>query len=158
MELRLPHLLVLLVLSGGTAVAPLRAKEAEPRHELGLSAHLVPEQLAVARMLGLVKPGFVVSAPGESRAPAQRPAVHSVPELVAAFRQQPAGVQQNGLWLVLTNSKLYSGVEKNHVRELKEACRQAKIPLFMCRDNELPKGWKRYSRRGPVVPSAVARA
>ena len=136
-------LLLLITLWPGS---PLRAKEPEPRHELGLSVHLVPEHLVGARMLGLLKPGFVVSAPGESRPPAQRPTAPSVTELVALFRQQPAGVQQNGLWLVLTNAKLYSRAEKDHVRELKEACRRERIPLFMCRDNELPKGWQRFSR------------
>ena len=137
---------------------PLRAKEPEPRREQGLSAHLLPQQLTDLQRSRQVAPGFLMSVPGDVRPANARPSADSVPALIAFYRQQPAAVQQNGLWLVLTYSKAYSTAEKDRVRELKAACQREKIPLFMCRDNELPKGWKRFSRRSARVwgtPSPV---
>jgi len=133
--------LLLLVLVGLWPCSSLRAYEPEPRRELGLSVHLLPQQLTELQHSQRLTPGFLMSAPGDARPAASRPTADSVPALIAFFRQQPAGVQKNGIWLVLTYSKAYSVMEKARVRELKGACRQQKIPLFMSRDNELPNGW-----------------
>ena len=136
---------------------PLRAKDAEPRREAGLFVHLIPRQLAEAQASPSLGAGFVVSVPGESRAAATRPAAGSVAELIRFLRGQPGSVQQNGIWLVLAYSKAYSPEEKARVVELKRVCRRERIPLFIARDQELPKGWQRFSRRSPGAGQGRAR-
>ncbi|HEY0790374.1 MAG TPA: hypothetical protein VGD78_04850 [Chthoniobacterales bacterium] len=142
--------LLLLVLVAFGPGSSLRAHEPEPRPELGLSVHLLPQQLTELQPSRQLTPGFLINPPSDPRPVPSRPSVDSVAALIAFFRQQPADVQKNGIWLVLTYSKAYSVMEKARVRELKAACRQQKIPLFICRDNELPKGWQRFSCRPAV--------
>ena len=134
--------IILLVLTLGS----LWAKEAEPRRESGLFVHLVPRQLAELKKSQPPATGFVISLPGETRTVNGRPAANTADELVAFLRRQPSETQRNGIWLVLAYSKAYTPVEKAHVVELKEACQRERIPLFIARDQELPKGWKRFSR------------
>jgi hypothetical protein len=72
-----------------------------------------------------------------------KPTAQSAEALVAFLRRQPAVMQQNGIWLVVTNPDAYSTQEKGIVEELKQVCRKQKIPLFICRGAALPNGWQR---------------
>ncbi len=136
---------------------PLQAKDGEPRREAGLFVHLVPRQLAGLQKAQPLASGFVISLPGGGQPAANRPAAGSADELVAFLRRQSAEVQRNGIWLVLAYSKAYTPVEKAHVVELKQACQRGRIPLFIARDQELPKGWQRFSRRLDGKESAAAK-
>jgi hypothetical protein len=60
--------------------------------------------------------------------------------------KQDKSVQENGVWIVVTNPDAYSDSEKALLEDVKAACRRAKIPVFICRASELPSGWKRYDQ------------
>jgi hypothetical protein len=96
--------------------------------------------------------GFVISLPGDNRAPIDKPVSQSAKALVGALRQQPVAVQQNGIWLFVTNPAAYSAAEKSIVEDLKRLCKKEKIPLFICRGAELPNGWRRFSSRASCLP------
>jgi len=112
---------------------------AQPTRENGLSVHVVPK--SAPQVLGATKGGFMIS---QSRAPALpplRPVLDTPEQLVEYFLRQRQEIQENGLWVVVTNPKAYSEEEIKSTEMLKKLCREKNIPLFFCRAMALPNGW-----------------
>ena len=64
-------------------------------------------------------------------------------DLVDFFLKQGKSVQENGLWILGADLKIYSVEDKQMEETLKELCRQKNIPLFKTTTRDFPKGWKR---------------
>ena len=62
--------------------------------------------------------------------------------LIEQIRHRPADIQENGLWLVITNPESYSPSDFNELEKLDELTKKYKIPYFVCRGSELPDGWQ----------------
>ena len=117
------------------------AKAADPRRDRALSAHMLPQRVARLDTTGRAKWGFVISFPGDNRVPLKWPVVQSAQALVDFLRRQPRRMQENGIWLVVTQPHLYSKQEKAIVENLKRICRKVKVPLLICRGAVLPDCW-----------------
>jgi hypothetical protein len=113
------------------------AAAAEPTRDKGLSIHALPDR--VAKIQG-GKGGFTVTDPDTGRAGKTYP---DVAALWKHFEKLPATVQQNGLWMVITNPVSYSEVEVAEQTALIERCRKSGVPIHTCRAADLPNGWKR---------------
>jgi len=116
---------------------------AEPARQGGVSAHMLPKGVAD---LGNGKWGFVISFAPYLKPEAEQPVIQTASALVAFVEKQDKEVQDNGLWIVITNPASYSGNELALLEEVKKAFRQKHVPLFICRGAELPNGWKRYDK------------
>jgi hypothetical protein len=116
---------------------------AEPTRQGGVSAHMLPKRVAD---LGNGKWGFVVSYAPYLKPEAEQPVIQTAAALVAFVQKQDPGVQENGLWIVITNPAAYSDGELALLEEVKKTFRQNQVPLFICRGAELPNGWKRYDK------------
>lgn len=112
---------------------------AQPTRENGLSVHIVPK--SAPQILGAKKGGFMISQPHTSTLPPLRPILDTPEQLVEYFLQQPREIQENGLWVVVTNPKAYSDEEIKNTEILKKLCREKNILLFFCRAMALPNGW-----------------
>lgn len=75
------------------------------------------------------------------------PVFQSAPQLIEFVQRQDPSVQENGVWIVLTNSRAYSAEELNLLEDIKDTFRRRHIPLFVARTAELPGGWRRYDTR-----------
>lgn len=118
-------------------LAALHAKGADPKREAGLSVHMLPDSVAE---LTKGHGGFTVTDPATNR----RGKTYAEPkELLAYFKDLPASVQQNGIWIVTTDPDSYSDGEKAKLKSLIKQCVEKKIPIFTCRGSELPEGWRR---------------
>ena len=124
-------LMVLLLLF----ISSMRAA-AEPKREAGLSVHMLPNRVAeISSQHG----GFTVTDPATNQASV----TYAQPkELVEYFIHLPASVQENGIWVVTTDPSSYSESEQTKLKTLAKFCAEKKIPIFICRASELPRGWK----------------
>ena len=117
------------------------AVAATPERSKGISAHMLPKQVAE---LGAKKWGFVISYAEYLKPEQEQPALQSSAELLAFVRKQDKSVQENGVWIVTTHPNAYSEPEKKLLEDIKVLCRREAIPLFIVRGSQLPNGWQRY--------------
>jgi len=114
---------------------------AAPSRQGGVSAHMLPKRVAD---LGDMKWGFDITYADYLKPETEKPVIQSAAGLVAFLRKQDKRVQDNGLWIVITNPAAYSDSELALLEDVKTAFRREHLPLFICRGAELPNGWKRY--------------
>ena len=117
-------LLVVVVVASAGASQPDRSR--------GLSMHLLPKR--VADISGQ-KWGLVLDA--------NRQVLQTGDEFLSLFRSQPSAVQDNGVWIVVTNPDAYGKQEQKLLLDVQDLCRREKILLFIARASDLPSGWKR---------------
>ena len=117
--------LVLTFLTAATAGTP-------PERDKGISMHLLPKR--VAEISGK-KWGLVYD-------PSQE-ALQTPDEFLSLVRRQPRAVQDNGVWIVVTDPDAYGEQEKELLTDVETLCRKEKIVLFVARAADLPHGWKR---------------
>ncbi len=109
---------------------------AEPTREGGLSVHLLPDRVAT---LSGGHGGFTVTDPA-TRQPGE---TYARPEeLLDYLSRLPPAIRENGIWIVTTNPSAYAESEQAKLKSLAKLCAEKKIPLYICRASELPKGWK----------------
>lgn len=108
----------------------------------GISVHQLPKRVAD---LGGWAWGFRVSMIGRERV-SSPPTIQTADALLAFYREQDPSVQENGIWIVVTDPDAYSQAEKDLLESVKLACRKNRVPLFICRAIRLPDGWMRYDR------------
>jgi hypothetical protein len=94
--------------------------------------------------LGPYQWGLVVSHAGDWKPPQQPPVFQTTQDFLLFVRAQNQQVQENGVWIVVTDPDAYSDAEKTFLEDIKALCRKEKIPLFISRAIDLPNGWKRY--------------
>jgi hypothetical protein len=116
---------------------------ADPSRQSGVSAHMLPKRVAD---LGDGKWGFVISYAPYLKPESEKPVIQSASALVAFLQKQDQSVQDNGMWIVVTNPASYSDSEMALLEEVKSAFRRSHLPLFICRGSELPNGWKRFDK------------
>jgi hypothetical protein len=104
---------------------------------------MLPKRVAE---IGGMRWGFSVDPSPRLKAEPSPVVLQSAADLIAYFRKQDAGVQQNGVWIVITNPAAYSEQELALLEGVKSACRRERIPLFICRAAELPNGWTRFDQ------------
>jgi hypothetical protein len=98
---------------------------------------------------GHTKSGYLISAPGETRPPLERPIVGSAAEVVSFLKKQGLQVRQNGIWLLVAEPGVYTRDEAKDIEKLKHLCKSEAIPLFICRSSDYPDGWERFSNLRP---------
>lgn len=137
-----------------TMIATGLLAENQPERARGLSAHSLPKQVVEARdPSGHTKAGYLISLPGETRPPLERPIVGSAAEVVAILKKQTPQVQENGIWLLIADRDVYTPEELKDIKELKRLCKSEAIPLFICRRTDYPDGWKRISYLQTLQPA-----
>lgn len=114
-----------------------------PERSKGISMHMLPKGVAD---LGRERWGFVVTRANYLNPEAGAPTLQTTDEFRAFVRKQSASVQENGVWIVVTDPDAYSEPEKALLESVKVLCQKESIPLFICRGIDLPNGWKRYDR------------
>ncbi|NCU33247.1 MAG: ATP-dependent helicase, partial [Candidatus Moranbacteria bacterium] len=122
-------------------IKDLSSKMSEPKHsiplrEKGLVVHFGPKTV-VAGISGRFM--YSVGLNGEKKS------VDLPEDLVEAFLKQDKTVQENGVWVVVTNPAAYSAEENEMVNTLGSLCKQKNIVLFKARGMDLPGGWKRIN-------------
>lgn len=115
---------------------------AEPKRADGLSVHWMHKRVSNQDETGQVRSGFMVSQSRSLIPPLERSVFGSVEELVDYYHNLPEKIQENGIWIVVTHPDAYSDEEKKMKVNLIELCNQNNIPLFICRGQDLPDGWK----------------
>ena len=106
----------------------------------GISVHFIPQRTNLAG--GTLSGFFIDSVPGMKRNVA-RPMMRTAAALLGYVRAQDQWVRGNGLWIVMKDRDQYSREELSILEEVKTMCHDENIPLFLCRDSELPNGWTR---------------
>jgi hypothetical protein len=124
---------LLLLASFAVAATPERGK--------GISMHMLPKRVAD---LSGAKWGLTVSASPNLTPDAATTTLQKAKEFVAFVQKQSSSVQENGVWVVMTNPDAYSVAEKQFLDEVIAVCEKQKILLFVTRASDLPNGWKRY--------------
>lgn len=103
--------------------------------------HLLPKKIAD---LQGKQWGLIVAYTAHLQPEKKQPILQTVEGIRTFFRKQDRAVQQNGLWIVVTNPGAYSEQEKALLEAVKVMCRKEQIPLFIARAAQLPGGWQRY--------------
>jgi hypothetical protein len=114
-----------------------------PERSKGISMHMLPKRVAD---LGGGKWGFAVTYAKYLKIEAEPPTLQTTKEFLSFVRKQDEAVQENGVWIVITDPDAYSTAEKALLEDIKIACQKESIPLFVCRGTDLPNGWKRYDK------------
>ena len=114
----------------------LEPKNTLPLREKGLVVHFGPKEV-VNGISGRFM--YSVGLNGEKKS------VDVPTDLIGVFLQQDITVQENGIWVVVTNPDAYSAEEKEMMNSLETLCKQKNIILFKARGMDLPGGWKRIN-------------
>lgn len=109
----------------------------EPQRKQGLSVHWLPSRVSAIEEGEKAQTKFTIDGSMENY-------VNTPVELITYFKALSTQVQENGIWIVITHPDAYSDKEKMMKEELIKLCKQNNIPLFICRGQDLPDGWKRY--------------
>ena len=122
-------------------IKDLNSKMPEPKNvlplrEKGLVVHFGPKAV-VEGISGRFM--YSVGLNGEKKS------VDLPADLIEIFLQQNKTVQENGIWVVVTNPDAYSAEEKEMISALEGLCKQKNIVLFEARGMDLPGGWKRIN-------------
>jgi tetratricopeptide (TPR) repeat protein len=107
-----------------------------PSREKGLVVHFGPKAV-VEGISGRFM--YSVGVNGEKKS------VDLPADLIGVFLQQDKTVQENGIWVVVTNPDAYSAEEKEMINTLEDLCKQKNIIFFKARGMDLPGGWKRIN-------------
>ncbi len=114
--------------------------QAELWRDRGLSLHMLPKRVAD---LSGSKWGFTITLPDGSK---PDKTIQSAAELKTYFTSLSAEIQENGVWIVITDPEAYSDMEKQVLEDVKQLCIEDNIPLFICRGSQLPDGWQRIDK------------
>ena len=114
-----------------------------PERSKGISMHMLPKRVAD---LGEQKWGLAVSYAKYLKIETEPPTLQTTKEFLSFVRKQDESVQENGVWIVVTDPDAYSAAEKALLEDIKIVCQKESIPLFVCRGVDLPNGWKRYDK------------
>ena len=137
MKIFISAFLVLLVLSVSFA------SEVVPERSKGISMHMLPKRVAD---LDGQKWGFTVSYSEYLKPEKEEPILQTTKEFLTFVRKQDMNVQENGVWIVITNPDAYSNSEMKLLEDIKALCKKQQVPLFIARAAQLPDGWKRYDK------------
>ncbi len=118
----------------------LAAATAKPERANGISMHMLPKRVAD---IGGTQWGLTVAKDNLSTTESEPPVLQTTEQFLSFVRKQDALVQDNGVWIVVTDPDAYSSSEKTLLEDIKSLCQKEKIPLFICRAKDLPNGWKR---------------
>jgi hypothetical protein len=114
-----------------------------PERSKGISMHMLPKRVAD---LGGGKWGLAVTYAKYLKIETELPTLQTTKEFLSFVRKQDESVQQNGVWIVITDPDAYSAAETALLADIKVVCQKESIPLFVCRGVDLPNGWKRYDK------------
>jgi hypothetical protein len=118
------------------------ANEILPERSKGISMHMLP--MRVANLDTKLKWGFMVSHTEYLKPETGKQILQTTNEFLTYVRKQDEKVQENGVWIVITNPAAYSKEELTLLEDIKALCRKEKIALFVARGSQLPNGWVRY--------------
>ena len=118
------------------------ANEILPERSKGISMHMLP--MRVASLDSKQKWGFMVSHTAYLKPETEKQILQTTNEFLAYVRKQDAKVQENGVWIVITNPAAYSKEELTLLEDIKALCKKEKITLFVARGSQLPNGWVQY--------------
>lgn len=118
------------------------ANEILPDRSKGISMHMLPKR--VAALDTKMKWGFMVSHTAYLKPETEKQILQTTDEFLTYVRKQDRTVQENGVWIVITNPSAYSQEELTLLEDIKTLCKREKIPLFVARGSQLPNGWVRY--------------
>lgn len=130
---------IITLLAVGLLAASSAAFSAERAQ--GISMHMLPKRAAD---LGKMKWGFVVSYAEHLKPEQAQPVLQTTTEFLAYVKKQDKPVQNNGVWIVVTNPAAYSKAETKLLEEIKTLSKSERIPLFIARGKDLPNEWRRY--------------
>jgi hypothetical protein len=134
--------LVLITVLGMAGYDSASAESITPQRQKGVSAYLNPEHIVKQVNLKHIQRFIIKGSDGKSVV-----AYDSTAEgLIEQIRSQPPEIQNNGLWLVITNPVAYSPNDLKELEKLDELTKKAKIPYFVCRGSELPDGWQEKNK------------
>ena len=88
--------------------------------------------------------GFMVSYADYLKPEKEKPVLQSTHDFLMYVRKQDRVVQDNGVWIVITNPAAYSKDELSLLEDVKALCKKENIILFVARGSQLPNGWVRY--------------
>jgi len=117
------------------------AIESLPERSKAISLHMLPKRVADPNGQ---KWGFMVSSAAHLKPEQEKPVLQNAKEFVAYVRKQDKKVQDNGVWIVITNPAAYSKEEVTLLEDIKVLCGKENIILFIARGAQLPNGWVRY--------------
>jgi hypothetical protein len=124
-------------------VLPVVVLAVEPQRSQGISIQMLPKR--IAKISG--RPwGLSVDYSPKLKAETVQPVLQTGQELLAYVRKQDSTVQENGVWVVITNPDAYSDEGMRLLEEVESLCREQRVPLFVSRASEVPNGWKRYDQ------------
>lgn len=115
-----------------------KEKNSRLKEEKGLHVYLDSEKL-VADHPEILKWGFKYSTPKSAKPLLELPRATSAIDLLMRLREEPASVEQNGIWLVVPSSGL-SKKDKRLIEDLKQTCGKEGISMFTC--TTLESSWK----------------
>lgn len=118
------------------------ANEILPERSKGISMHMLP--MRVASLDTKQKWGFMVSHTGYLKPETEKQILQTTNEFLTYVRKQDTKVQENGVWIVITNPAAYSKEELALLEDIKSLCSRERIALFVARGSQLPNGWVRY--------------
>lgn len=118
------------------------ANEILPERSKGISMHMLP--MRVASLDTKQKWGFMVSHTGYLKPETEKQILQTTNEFLTYVRKQDTKVQENGVWIVITNPAAYSKEELALLEDIKALCSRERIALFVARGSQLPNGWVRY--------------
>ena len=105
--------------------------------------HMLPKRVAD---LGGGKWGFTVTHARYLKIESEPPTLQTPKEFLSFVRKQDQAVQDNGVWIVITDPDAYTETEKVLLEDVKALCKKELIALFVCRGKDLPNGWKHYDQ------------
>ena len=118
------------------------ANEMLPERLKGISMHMIP--MRVASLDTKQKWGFMVSHTGYLKPETEKQILQTTNEFLTYVRKQDGKVQENGVWIVITNPAAYSKEELALLEDIKALCIRERIAFFVARGSQLPNGWVRY--------------
>jgi Tfp pilus assembly protein PilF len=107
---------------------------AEPQRDKGLSLYILPESVA---KLSHKQGGFQAYSENNKK----EIIFQSSFDVLKHFTSLSQEIQDNGIWVVITNPDAYSKPEKQLYESLKKMCLDKNIPLFASRASKLANGW-----------------
>jgi len=126
-----------------TVLSVAFASEIAPERSKGISMHMLPKRVAD---LSGQKWGFTVSYAKYLKPEKEEPILQTTKEFLTFVRKQDMNVQENGVWIVITNPDAYSNTEMKLLEDIKAICKKEQLPLFIARGAQLPNGWERYDK------------
>jgi hypothetical protein len=114
---------------------------AEPVRDMGISVYLNPEGVVKKANKENIQRFLVTDADRKSVVAWDSTATG----LIEKIKNQPAGMQENGIWLVYSNPDAYTDLDRSEQNKLKDLAKENGIPFFEARASELPNGWRRIN-------------